>query len=224
MSQTEAVEKLFDEWAEEDGAIEMSHEHWPRVSQVLKDIAPSSGNYLEVGVGNGYTIRYIAEAIFSEGRCYGVDISQGMVECAVAQTAKLGNVKLEVADFLSWRSPDEIDFDLIFSMEVFYYFEDVEANIRKAANLLSPNGELIIMVDYFLENPSSHFWEDELGLPLALWSKSEYSAAFSAAGLADVRQVVISGGHREQGFTLCTRGRKVSRNCVSQSDRSDLSC
>lgn len=209
MSHIEAVKALFDEWAQEDGAVEMSRGHWPRTRQVLSDIRPSSGAYLEVGPGNGSTLRHMATTSFAKGRCHGVDVSQGMIACARRTVADLTNVELVAADFRTWAVPRTLRFDLIFSMEVFYYFQDVAGAIRKAAALLAPQGELIVMVDYFAENPASHDWPEELSLPLVLWSQTDYAAAFEAAGLVDVAQAVIADDHREPAVSLCTRGRRA---------------
>lgn len=209
MNDVRSVAALFDEWAQEDGAIDMSREHWARVEQILEAISVSDGNYLEIGPGNGYSLRYMADTRFSNGQCYGVDVSEGMIECARQEVRGLDNVHLIKTDFLTWQPPDDIKFDLIFSMEVLYYFEDLAASIHKAASLLSPGGELIVMLDYFKENSDSHSWPDDLCLPLVLWSKADYATSFSAAGLSEVTQTVITGGHLEPGITLCTRGKRA---------------
>ncbi len=100
-------------------------------------------------------------------------------------------------------------FDLIFSMEVFYYFEDMQAGLNKAVGLLTPGGELLVMVDFYHENSVTHSWPEDVGTPMTLWSKSEYVEGFTKAGLVDVRQELISGGDSEHGPTLCTGGKRA---------------
>ncbi|WP_449433860.1 class I SAM-dependent methyltransferase [Pseudomonas putida] len=202
------VEALFDEWAIEDGAVDMAREHWARVKPVLGAIAPRCGRYLEIGPGNGYALDYMASTVFADGQCHAVELSQEMARICNQRMQGRGNVVIEIDSFLSWNPPAGTGFDLIFSMEVFYYFEDIAAAIAKAAGLLAAGGELIVMVDYFQESPASQGWSQELGLKLTRWSQAQYLEAFCAAGLQAVTQELKSGGVQEHGVTLCTRGRR----------------
>lgn len=208
MSHEMEVEALFDEWAIEDGAAPMAREHWARVEPVLSALRPVRGRYLEIGPGNGYALDYMARQRFAEGRCLAVELSQEMARMCSERVSDLGNVEIQVASFLNWSPAPGVQYDLIFSMEVFYYFEDIDAAIRKAASLLAPGGELIVMVDYFEESEDSRDWSDELGLKLTRWSQARYLEAFACAGLQAVKQQTHSGGVHEHGVTLCTRGLK----------------
>jgi len=208
MSHELKVEALFDEWAIEDGAVDMAREHWARVEPVLSALEPSNGRYLEIGPGNGYALEYIARSKFASGNVHAVELSQEMANISAARVQDLNNINIDVESFLSWCAPAGMQFDLIFSMEVFYYFQDISAAIVKAAGLLAPGGELIVMVDYYEESDESQDWSQELGVMLTRWPQSRYIDAFNAAGLQWVRQEVKSGGVKEHGLTLCTRGRK----------------
>lgn len=46
--------------------------------QIFDLIEPSDGNYLEVGVGNGYGLAYMATHEFANGHCLGMDLSASM--------------------------------------------------------------------------------------------------------------------------------------------------
>lgn len=208
MSHESEVESLFDEWAIEDGAISMAREHWARVEPVLSRLDTSTGRYLEIGPGNGYALAYMASTKFSAGHCMAVELSREMARISSARVRDLHNVEVDVQSFLSWQPPTNTRFDIIFSMEVFYYFEDIGTAIEKAANLLTKGGELIVMVDYYEESHESATWAQELGIRLTRWSRNRYFDAFKAAGLWDVNQEVKSGGVCERGLTLCTRGRR----------------
>jgi SAM-dependent methyltransferase len=148
----------------------------------------------------------MARTKFASGQCCAVELSSEMARICADKVYGRGNVAIEIGNFMTWESPPNVQFDLIFSMEVFYYFEDVCFAIKKAANLLAENGELIVMVDYYDESPDSEGWSNELGIKLSRWSKSRYFNAFEAAGLQAVAQEVKSGGVCEHGLTLCTRG------------------
>ncbi|AZD08469.1 hypothetical protein C4K26_3066 [Pseudomonas chlororaphis] len=209
MSHELEVEALFDEWAIEDGAVDMAREHWARVEPVLSALAPSTGRYLEIGPGNGYALEYMARSKFASGHCLAVELSQEMARMCATRVSDLDNVEIDVESFLNWRPPAGSHFDLIFSMEVFYYFEDITAAIKKAASLLAPGGELIVMVDYYEESHESQDWAQELGVKLTRWPQARYLDAFKAAGLQAVTQEVKSGGVHEHGLTLCTRGKRT---------------
>ena len=208
MTIVKSIKKLFNEKAIRDGGRYMSNEHWPRVQQILSEIPLSDGNYLEIGPGNGYALKFMAENAFQSGHCYGLDISEEMIKCCRQQLADLNNVTLETGVFLDWAPDGNTLFDLIFSMEVFYYMDDMTANINRSVELLSPGGELIIMVDYFQENSEMLDIPKELKVPLVLWSKAGYYNGLSQAGLIDISQNLITGDNMEDGLTLCTRGKK----------------
>ncbi|QLL10772.1 class I SAM-dependent methyltransferase [Pseudomonas chlororaphis] len=208
MSHELEVEALFDEWAIEDGAVDMAREHWARVEPVLSALEPSTGRYLEIGPGNGYALEYMARSKFASGHCLAVELSQEMARMCATRVSDLDNVEIDVESFLNWRPPAGRHFDLIFSMEVFYYFEDIAAAIEKAASLLAPGGELIVMVDYYEESHESQDWAQELGVKLTRWPQARYLDAFKATGLQAVTQEVKSGGVHEHGLTLCTRGKR----------------
>ncbi len=205
--------QVFDEWAGDQRAQKMGARHWPLVRQGFALLPESAGRYLEVGVGNGYSIRYAATHVHRRGTCLGVDASPRMVDLAREATADLDNVTIERASFLeSLFSPEERTFATIFSMEVFYYFPDIQAGLDKAASLLGPHGRLIVMVDFYEENPESHGWPEEVDTPMTLWSQAQYHAGFDKAGLVDVEQhvfhepAVTHSDSTKGAGTLCTLG------------------
>lgn len=200
---------VFNEWALDYHAEGMEKGHWRSVSEAFSLIPASDGNYLEIGIGNGYGIRHMAGAQYRGGSCYGLDISENMVRAAAARTEGLQNVHLEAADFLQWQPPEHIRFSCIFSMEVFYYFTDVSAGIRKAAGLLAPEGKLMVLVNYHRQNPECHSWPAELGTPMVLWGADDYRAAFAAAGLTGIEHCYLPDGGDQRG-TLCTTGLRPS--------------
>ena len=66
----------------------------------------------------------------------------------------------------------------------------------------------MVMVDFYQENPISHYWPEEVGTPMTLWSKAKNLEGFSKAGLVDINQTLIAGGDFEHGLTLYTNGKK----------------
>lgn len=206
------VRDVFDAWAADHHADGMENEHWGTVRQAFEWIPEGKKHYLEIGVGNGYGIRYMASHQFAGGRCHGIDISPAMVLKARERTRGMKNVRLESADFLQWAPPGQIRFDVIFSMEVFYYFTDIQKGLDRAFRFLAPGGLLMVLVEYFLENPVSHSWPAETGAPMRLWSEEQYREGFDRAGFQNIRQGrLLKPGPRKPDHdagTLITWGKK----------------
>lgn len=203
------VADLFDKWAQDGHADGMEIEHWPVVKQAIELLPPVQGNYLEIGIGNGYALQYFSETGFSNCICYGLDISSEMLLRTEKALKNLNNVRLVHKDFLEWRQPENLQFDLIFSMEVFYYFSNIQEGIEKAASMLNPGGILMILVNFYQENPVSHDWPGDLGVPMQLWSMEEYKEGFINAGLQHIRQQQLAHPDRKnEPGTLVTWAHK----------------
>ena len=199
---------VFDQWGKTGRGDDMAKRHWPQVKQAFSQIGPSTGNYLEIGVGNGYAIGYIAAHQFSGGNCHGIDVSGEMVRLCRENLAHLGHVTVEQADFLLWKPSTPKSFDIIFSMEVFYYFRDIQAGIDKAFSILAPGGQLWVLVNFYLENSMSRDWPRRVGTPMQLWSQADYKKGFEKSGLVDLKQQLLTDKNAEDGMTLCTMGRR----------------
>ena len=202
---------FFDKWARDGMGEGMEEGHWPRVKQAFDLISPREGNFLDVGVGNGYVLKYAALNQFSNGRCLGIDISSEMVAVARDNLQGIENAEVRQGDFLSMDLSGWSPFSMIFSMEVFYYFSDIQAGINLASELLKPGGELWVLVDYYEENEYCHSWPEDLGIEMTMWSKADYLEGFQKAGFTDIRQMIFpeTRPHRvAEGDlgTLCTKG------------------
>jgi ubiquinone/menaquinone biosynthesis C-methylase UbiE len=212
MQHERTVKEVFESWGQDDHADGMETEHWPRVSQVFDLIEPSDGDYLEVGVGNGYGLASMATHQFAEGRCLGMDLSASMVKRARERTKGLGNVRVEVGDFLTWDFAAR-RFEVIFSMEVFYYFKDIQAGISKAWSILNPGGTLWVAVNFYEENQESADWPERLGTPMQRWSARDYVEGFERTGFKAVEQRLIqaplpAGSKHGEAPTLLTFARR----------------
>ena len=177
---------LFDSWAEAGRADRMAEGHWPRVAQILDKMALTPGQQvLDVGCGNGYAVRAMAEAVAPEGVATGVDLSEGMLQQARVQTLRK-NVRFEQAP--AHALPFEVNsFDTVLSVEVLYYTPDPAATVAEWARVLRPGGTLWVMVDYYREHPNSECWAENVGMALPWLSEAEYRDLFTQAGLVDVR-------------------------------------
>jgi arsenite methyltransferase len=201
---------VFEAWGWDYHADGMEAEHWPRVREMFDLIEPSTGHYLEIGVGNGYGLAHMATHQFARGKVMGMDLSTSMVERTRERTKSLPNVTVETGDFLRWDFGDA-RFDTIFSMEVFYYFPDIATGIDKAFSILKPGGALWVAVNFYADNEESADWPDRLGTPMQRWSAAEYVAGFERAGFSSVGQHLVASRLPTNGVhgnapTLCTYG------------------
>jgi ubiquinone/menaquinone biosynthesis C-methylase UbiE len=149
---------------------------------------------------------------YRSGHCLGLDLSDSMVQRARARTAALSNVTVETGDFLTWDFGNQ-RFDAVFSMEVFYYFDDIGAGLHRAWSILNPGGTLWVAVNFYEENRQSADWPDRLGTPMKRWSKRDYFDGFTRAGFEAVKQRLIvapvpEGSEHGDTPTLLTVGTK----------------
>ena len=91
-------------------------------------LAPGD-HYLDIGCGNGYTVRWASDVVGDEGHAVGIDLSPNMIDRAREASAGRANVQFHVAAF-----PDHVlprtAFDGIFSMEVLYYLPDLKGALE----------------------------------------------------------------------------------------------
>lgn len=186
MLQDMSVQSVFDDWARRGRAEGMESGHGPAARQGFSALQlPAAGRYLDVGCGNGYTVRWAAQAM-PQGQAHGIDISAEMIKRAQEQSREYSNAQFDCTPF-----PDQIleaGFDGIFSMEVFYYLPDLSAGLARVKELLAPSGRFACVVDYYEENSASHGWPEQMDLSMHLLSAAGWQSAFEDAGLRVLQQ------------------------------------
>ncbi|MDJ0973008.1 MAG: class I SAM-dependent methyltransferase [Planctomycetota bacterium] len=185
---TARVRDIFDDWARRGRAEGMETGHGPSARAGIEHLDLGEGShYLDIGCGNGYTLRWVSAGVGADGRAVGIDVAPAMVERARALSSAFENVEVLLTAFPA--HPFEAGtFDGIFSMEVLYYLPDLPGALAEIRQLLKPGGRFACVVDYYAENPESHDWPEQLGCDMALLSEAEWGAAFEAAGLEVVAQ------------------------------------
>lgn len=181
------LREVFDTWAGSGRAGGMERGHGPVARMAFDRLPlPRDGWYLDVGCGNGYTVRWAAEAA-PEGWAVGVDLSPSMVTLARELSGSLSNVEFQLASFPNTRLPHGC-FDGVLSMEVLYYLPDLGAALREIAHLLVPGGHFACIVDYYAENAASHSWPDDVGLEMTLLDGRGWRDAVERSGLEVLEQ------------------------------------
>jgi ubiquinone/menaquinone biosynthesis C-methylase UbiE len=183
----EKVQAVFDDWAKSGRADTMEAGHTPNARRAFDALGLKAGqHYLDVGCGNGYTVRWAAEKDPTI-QAVGVDVAEGMVRHARSLSTSFSNARFIHAEFPLPELKSQC-FDAIFSMEVFYYLPELTWALQHVRRLLKPNGVFISTVDFYSENPASHSWPKDVGLKMNLLSMAEWKAAMEEVGLSVEKQ------------------------------------
>jgi cyclopropane fatty-acyl-phospholipid synthase-like methyltransferase len=102
---------------------------------------------LEIGYGPGYGIKNYA----SKYNCiiHGIDFSKTMFQSASKMNRKKiseGKVKLLFGNFNEYDDKPT-KYDLVYLINVIYFWNEIQHNIQKIYNLLSDNGQIAIFMD-----------------------------------------------------------------------------
>jgi SAM-dependent methyltransferase len=209
------VRDVFENWAARGRAEGMAERHGAFVRPVFERLPlPPDGTYLDIGCGNGYTVRWAAAAM-PDGRAVGLDVSPGMIERARELSGDLPNARFHVAAFPDDHPVPAGSCDVIFSMEAFYYLPDLGAGLAEVRRLLRPGGVFACQTDYYEENTASHAWTEDTGVEMTLLGESGWREAFEDQGLEVVDQFRVrlspeeasEPWHVEEG-SLVTLGRR----------------
>lgn len=189
----------FDDWAKTGRAEGMERHHGPVARRAFDRLrlTPESW-YLDIGCGNGYTVRWAAQAA-PYGQAIGLDVAPAMLDRARALSQPFANADFRLAAFPTHDLPAG-RFDGIFSMEVFYYLPDIDAALAATRELLSPAGRFACVVDYYQENAASHDFPSHVDAEMTLWSMADWRTAFARAGLGVEAQtrIVLPAGEADE--------------------------
>ena len=199
---------VFGDWAEtgKDQGMEKSHAISvdEMINFALKERLKIDKNFsfLDLGCGNGWVVRKVANNALCN-RAVGMDGARQMINNAESRGE---GAKYILADIDSFNSPEK--YDVIHSMEVLYYLENPSEVIRKISNSwLNKGGRLIIGIDHYYENTSSHSWQEKVGTRMLMLKESEWFQIFEDAGLSEVESW-HSNKHTDWAGTLVITGKK----------------
>ena len=185
------VRAVFDDWALRGRAEGMERGHGPVARRAFEQLRlRPDARYLDIGCGNGYTVRWAATAA-PEGRAIGIDMAPEMIRRAKELSADFPNAEFFLETFPEHQLP-QASFDAVFSMEVLYYLPSLSAALEEVVRLLKPGGRFACVVDFYQENQASHSWPEDVGVAMRLLSAAEWWAAFEAAGLEVVEQSQVT--------------------------------
>ncbi len=175
---------VFGEWATLGKDEKMALGHESAVKNMLEAVLKNHTEYrfIDAGCGNGWVVRMVKQ--YKEcNTALGVDGAEKMVE--KAQQIDPNGTYIN-ADLMTWIPNKKVD--VVHAMEVVYYLSNPKAFIKSVyTNWLRKNGQLVIGIDFYKENPVSHAWPDDCGITdMRLFSEKEWISFFHAAGFREV--------------------------------------
>lgn len=181
----------FNKWAliGKDKGMEIGHA--PAVKKMLEIIHSNTSilenkfSILDVGCGNGWVVRKFIE----NKNC---DIASG-IDGAPAMIDKARSLDLKGkyinANIESWDCKD--NFDIIFSMETFYYFKNLNKVLDNMKRCLKHNGIFIMGIDHYLENTESLNWDKEFNLSLNTLSINDWLRKLNDKGFKNIKYKIF---------------------------------
>jgi len=153
-------------------------------------------SFLDVGCGNGWVVRKV-QKIQKCIKSVGIDGAEKMIKKAIQNDSQSKYLKLDI-ETMDYTEK----FDVVFSMEVFYYFKDPFKVLEYIyQNILKQKGCLILGVDHYLENKSSLNWSQSLNLDLKTFSMDDWCLKIKDLGFSKVEKYQF-GAKEDWGGTL----------------------
>ena len=184
---TKLATDIFDHWAINGKDKGMEEGHSLSADRMIEIAYKKISNrkfgfsVLDVGCGNGWMLRKILSN-FPNSTGMGVDGAISMIENA-KQRDPSGNYIH--ADLDSWENNKK--FDLIISMEVIYYLNDLEKFIRSLfENSFNKEGIIVVGMDHYKENTQSLSWPKNLNVHMNTLTIDQWVNLFISAGFSDV--------------------------------------
>lgn len=181
----ERVAATFDRWAAEGRDAGMEAEHGDVARQVLEVLQVRPGEQiLDLGCGNGWATRLLAKSA-AGATAVGVDVSPRMIARAEELHSLTVRARYELCAFENLGFRDS-RFDRVFSVEALYYAVDLDRALSEAHRVLKPGGRADVIVDFFVESPSTREWPSKTGLSMHYLSTQDWREAFQRAGFTGV--------------------------------------
>jgi SAM-dependent methyltransferase len=115
----------------------------------------------DLGSGRGLDVIKLAQAVGSEGRAYGIDVSEGMIRKARKNIAKFDVQNAEILQSPLEKLPfKDAELDLIISNCTINHAEDKAAVWKEIARSLKPGGRFVVSDIYSMEEVPEEYRND----------------------------------------------------------------
>ena len=201
-----AATDVFSEWADKGRDEGMERGHTPSVDKMLERLLDGwerPFTAIDIGCGNGWVVRRLHAHPLCE-RASGVDGAVSMIDKAKAADPDGDYIHAMLPE---WLPEDPVD--LLHTMEVLYYLERPMEFLKILHDRwLKPGGRLVIGVDHYVENPSSHDWGPSLNIHMALLTIEEWKKGLDEAGFIDVGAEQVGAKEDWSGTLVLTAQRQ----------------
>jgi ubiquinone/menaquinone biosynthesis C-methylase UbiE len=143
-------------------------------------------NFLDVGCGTGWAVIQAAHAVGPGGTAIGIDLSEKMIERAVANGKDTPNARFHVANAELMPLEDNF-FDCIICTNSFHHYLHPAVALAEMYRILKTAGRVIILdvekddtFMRFVDRVTQKFEPEHV----SLYSKKEFQDLFESAGLA----------------------------------------
>jgi ubiquinone/menaquinone biosynthesis C-methylase UbiE len=150
-------------------------------------------NFLDLGCGTGWAVRYASTVLKGQGNFIGIDMSEGMITKAKENAAEYKNVSFYKAS--SEELPLENNyFDVIICTMSFHHYLNPGKALSEAHRVLKPKGRI-----YILDGTTDDFitrWIDSLArkiekIHVKQYSTAEYRQMFLEANLKYIKNQIV---------------------------------
>jgi len=148
---------------------------------------------IDLGSGRGTDVLRMAEEVGEKGFVYGVDISEGMLETARKNAAKLGidNVSFVHSDLESIAIPDRIA-DLVISNCTINHATDKTRVWREVYRILKPGGRIVVSDIYAVSPIAAEYRTDPVAVS-ECWAgavtREEYLITLQETGFINIQVI-----------------------------------
>ena len=176
----------FNNWAHKNKDEGMEKNHSYSVNKMLELIPPkilsNEFSFIDIGCGNGWVVKKIRDYI-NCAKSVGIDGAEKMIKKAIKSDKQSNYYQLDI-ETMDYKD----QFDIVFSMEVFYYLKSPQNTLNHIFHhLLNKNGCFVMGIDHYQENTPSLKWPIELEVGMRTHSILEWKKMFQNAGFANIK-------------------------------------
>ncbi len=143
----------FNRWADKWWGGGMERDHMWVAERTIPQMSLSSEDViLDLGCGDGWACRLMAERLGRLGRIVGVNISDEMVRRARIKSAKIKDLAFLCGSAEHIPCGDKV-FTRVLSVSAFYYFEHQEKVLTELLQVVPPEGRLFLLTCLYRELP-----------------------------------------------------------------------
>ncbi len=196
--------EVFSNWVDNGKDEGMEKNHFKPVMKMI-DLFDTNSEFtcIDAGCGNGWLVNYLSKMNNCK-KSIGVDGSSKMI----IKAKKHSNNEFYCSDLLKWKPKNKVD--VVFSMEVFYYFKRPRILIQHIFdNWIKKDGKLIMGIDHYYENEECHEWKKQINVDtMELIKINEWKNFFKKSGFKNVKEYQFYPKKNWKG-TLVVEGSKI---------------